>query len=62
MLTELYHDGRKRGKYGDVLHIAGDSSEPVLKRDHGGNDWHKFGPYCEHMLAHTWVVSFGRTT
>lgn len=57
LLTDLYHEGRKHGKYGDVLHIGGDSSDPVLKRSHGGNDWHKFGPYCEHMLSHTWVKS-----
>jgi len=55
LFTELYHDGRKAGKYADVLHLQGDSEKPVLEHTHGGPDWHKFGKYCEHMLSHTWV-------
>ena len=55
LFTELYHDGRKAGKYADVLHLQGDSAKPVLEHTHGGPDWHKFGKYCEHMLSHTWV-------
>jgi hypothetical protein len=55
VLTEVYHRGRKEGKYADVYHIGGDTAEPVQKRTHGGNDWHKFGPFAEHMLSHSWV-------
>jgi len=55
LFTELYHSGRKEGRYGDVYHIGGDSAAPVLENRHGGQDWHKFGPYCEHMLSHTWT-------
>lgn len=55
LFTQLYHDGRKAGKYADVIHLQGDSTKPVLEHTHGGPDWHKFGKYCEHMLSHTWV-------
>lgn len=55
MMTELYHVGRKEGRYGDVFHLAGDMAKPVHERSHGGPDWHKFGPYAEHMLSHTWT-------
>ncbi|KAL3815257.1 hypothetical protein ACHAXA_002793 [Cyclostephanos tholiformis] len=55
LFTELYHSGRKEGRYADVYHLAGDSNAPVLENRHGGQDWHKFGPYCEHMLSHTWT-------
>lgn len=54
LFTELYHAGRKAGKYVDVHHLAGDSSPPLLDR-RGAVDWHKFGKYAEHMLSHTWV-------
>lgn len=54
LLTELFHNGRKEGKYTDVLHLPGDSTKPVLVHG-GGPDWHKFGPFCEHMLSHTWT-------
>mmetsp|Transcript_14334 Transcript_14334/g.24496 ORF Transcript_14334/g.24496 Transcript_14334/m.24496 type:complete len:158 (-) Transcript_14334:309-782(-) len=55
LFTELYHAGRKAGKYATVRHLAGDSTMPVLEQRHGGPDWHKFGGYAEHMLSHTWV-------
>jgi len=55
LFTELYHGGRKEGRYADVYHLGGDSNAPVLENRHGGQDWHKFGPYCEHMLSHTWT-------
>ena len=55
LFTDLYHTGRKEGRYTDVLHLMGDSDKPVLEHRHGGPDWHKFGKYCEHMLSHTWV-------
>ena len=55
LFTELYHSGRKEGRYADVYHIAGDSDAPALESRHGGADWHKFGPYGEHMLSHTWT-------
>lgn len=55
LFTELYHGGRKEGRYSDVYHLGGDSNAPVLEDRHGGQDWHKFGPYCEHMLSHTWT-------
>jgi mannosyltransferase OCH1-like enzyme len=55
LITELYHTGRKEGRYTDVLHLQGDSFEPVLEHRHGGPDWHKFGEYAEHMLSHTWT-------
>ncbi len=55
LFTELYHSGRKEGRYTDVYHIAGDSDAPALESRHGGADWHKFGPYGEHMLSHTWT-------
>lgn len=45
LFTELYHGGRKEGRYEDVLHIQGDSEKPVLEHRHGGPDWHKFGEY-----------------
>jgi len=55
MLTEVFHAGRKAGKYKDVSHIEGDQSKPLKKGQEYGFDWHKFGPYAEHMLSHTWV-------
>uniref|UniRef100_A0A7S4SK37 Alpha 1,4-glycosyltransferase domain-containing protein n=2 Tax=Ditylum brightwellii TaxID=49249 RepID=A0A7S4SK37_9STRA len=55
MLSEVYHDGRKEGKYKDVLHISGDKSRPLKKGQEHRFSWHKFGPYAEHMLSHTWV-------
>jgi hypothetical protein len=55
LFTELYHSGRKVGRYTDVHHLAGTADAPVLANRHGGPDWHKFGPYCEHMLSHTWT-------
>lgn len=55
LFTELYHSGRKEGRYADVHHLAGNDDAPVLANRHGGPDWHKFGPYCEHMLSHTWT-------
>jgi hypothetical protein len=55
LFTELYHSGRKVGRYTDVYHMAGTDDAPVLANRHGGPDWHKFGPYCEHMLSHTWT-------
>jgi len=55
VLTEVYHRGRKEGKYADVYHFSGDTAKPIQKRTHGGNDWHKFGPFAEHMLTHSWV-------
>jgi len=55
LVTELYHSGRKEGRYADVYHIAGDTDAPALDSRHGGPDWHKFGPYGEHMLSHTWT-------
>jgi len=57
MLSELYHEGRRIGKYGDVAHIAGDDEPPTRARSYGGDDWHKFGPYAEHMLSHSWVTA-----
>jgi len=55
MLSEVYHRGRKAGKYGDVYHMPGDFTEPLRHRNYGHNDWHKFGAYAEHMLSHTWT-------
>lgn len=55
VLTEVYHRGRKEGRYGDLYHMAGDNTPPTGVRSYGNNDWHKFGPYCEHMLTHSWV-------
>lgn len=45
LFTELYHAGRKEGKYEDVLHLEGDSTKPILEHRHGGPDWHKFGEF-----------------
>jgi len=55
LVTDVYHTGRKQGRYTDVLHLEGDHSEPTLQHRHGGVDWHKFGPYAEHMLSHSWT-------
>eukprot|EP00957_Ditylum_brightwellii_P062926 4775049-Ditylum_brightwellii.AAC.1 len=55
MISEVYHEGRKAGKYGDVSHIQGDMSKPLKDGQKYGYDWHKFGPFAEHMLSHTWV-------
>jgi hypothetical protein len=60
MLSELYHEGRRSGKYADVAHIRGDDGAPSRRRSYGGNDWHKFGGYAEHMLTHSWVTSARR--
>jgi len=60
MLSELYHEGRRQGKYADVAHIRGDDDVPSRRRSYGGNDWHKFGGYAEHMLSHSWVTSARR--
>jgi mannosyltransferase OCH1-like enzyme len=60
MLSELYHEGRRHGKYADVAHIRGDDDAPSRRRSYGGNDWHKFGRYAEHMLTHSWVTSARR--
>ena len=57
MLSEVFHDGRRRGLYGDVQLLRGDDQPSAKPRSHGGDDWHKFGPYAEHMLAHSWVQS-----
>ena len=60
MLSEVYQEGRKQGRYTSVLHLPGDNEKP--RRDCGPfcgeNDWHKFGPYAEHMLTHSWVSSY----
>ena len=56
MLSEVFHNGRLAGKYGDVDYIHGDAETPLRGRTHGGDDWHKFGQYAEHMLAHSWVA------
>jgi len=55
MLSEVYHDGLKKGKYGDVNFLAGGNQIPYTARSHGSNTWHKFGKYGEHALAHSWV-------
>jgi hypothetical protein len=62
MLSELYHEGRRNGKYADVAHIRGGDDMPFRLRSYGGNDWHKFGKYAEHMLTHSWVTSSRRRT
>ena len=56
MLSEIYHDGRLSAspKYGDVELLRGDAAAPAAARS-GANDWHKFGRFAEHTLAHTWV-------
>jgi len=56
MLSEVYHDGRLSAspKYGDVELLRGDDAAPAAARS-GANDWHKFGRFAEHTLAHTWV-------
>jgi hypothetical protein len=56
MLSEVYHGGRlASGKYADVRLLRGDSEKSVVA--HGGAaDWHKFGGYAEHTLAHSWVT------
>eukprot|EP00957_Ditylum_brightwellii_P138694 10572070-Ditylum_brightwellii.AAC.1 len=55
MLSEVYHQGRKNGKYDDVHHIYGGDDVSSKPRSFGTTNWHKFGPYAEHMLSHTWV-------
>ena len=57
MLSEVYHEGRKEGRYASVLHLPGDDAKPTRDCEPfcGENDWHKFGPYAEHMLTHSWV-------
>jgi len=56
MLSEIYHGGRLSAspKYGDVELLRGDAAAPAAARG-GANDWHKFGRFAEHTLAHTWV-------
>ena len=58
MLSEVYHEGRKEGRYASVLHLPGDDAKPTRDCEPfcGENDWHKFGPYAEHMLTHSWVT------
>jgi len=55
MLSEVYHKGRKQGKYGDVNFLEGGNEIPVYKHSHGANNWHKFGHFGEHAIKHTWV-------
>jgi len=52
VFTELYHAGRKEGKYADVLHLSGDMTKPIKEHTHGGPDWHKFGKLSgvQHIL------------
>jgi len=55
MLSEIYHKGRKEGKYGDVNFLEGGNEIPVYKHSHGATNWHKFGHFGEHAIKHTWV-------
>jgi len=55
MLSEVYHKGRKQGKYGDVNFLKGGDEIPVYKHSHGATNWHKFGHFGEHAIKHTWV-------
>jgi len=56
MLSEVYHGGRLAAapKYADVTLLRGDDEPPTAAR-RGPNDWHKFGSFAEHTLAHSWV-------
>jgi hypothetical protein len=56
MLSEVYHAGRRAGKYSDVELLRGDTEPRVGRPTSGGADWHKFGSFAEHLLAHTWVT------
>lgn len=55
MLSEVYHEGRKSGKYDDVNFLDGSNEIAVFKKSHGPNTWHKFGEFAEHVITHTWV-------
>lgn len=55
MLSEVYHEGRKSGKYDDVNFLDGSNEIAVFKKSHGPNTWHKFGDFAEHVITHTWV-------
>ena len=55
MLSEVYHAGRRAGRYADVVLLRGDAEPRVGRATKGGADWHKFGSFAEHLLAHTWV-------
>ena len=57
MLSEVYHGGRLAGgMYDDATLLRGDDETPARPSDgRTANDWHKFGDYGEHMLAHSWT-------
>ena len=56
MLSEVYHAGRRAGRYADVVLLRGDAEPRMGRATRGGADWHKFGSFAEHLLAHTWVT------
>merc|ERR1712025_500829 len=56
MLSEVYHAGRRAGRYADVVLLRGDTEPRMGRATRGGADWHKFGSFAEHLLAHTWVT------
>ena len=56
MLSEVYHAGRVDGRYADVLLLRGDDAPRTERPTKGGADWHKFGSFAEHGLAHSWVT------
>jgi len=55
MLSEVFHKGRKEGKYDDVNFLEGGDQIPLFPKSHGSRKWHKFGDYAEHVITHTWV-------
>ena len=56
MLSDVYHAGRRAGRYADVVLLRGDTEPRMGRATRGGADWHKFGSFAEHLLAHTWVT------